>query len=117
MEFLEERVRQYTFTMEMLEHITLPRTLWASFGAEFHMKIGDGQKKSAMQVLSMPDVTLERMQQILQNLASEDESKSALGAFRADPLVWDTVEAACKYMNYLTRQVRSGNAHALGFGS
>jgi len=62
-------------------------------GDNMHKKLG--QKKTAAEVLRMPHVTLEEVEDIM----CEDEN------FRPSPAsVYDTVEASIKYKHYVTRQ-------------
>ena len=102
-EFLRERERGISSSLQVLESIKLPRTEWATFGEAFQMRQKDGRYKSAADVLSMPDITLEEIVKVVRSVGDRN-SDDALQGFTVDPLVFDTVEAIAKYANYLDRQ-------------
>ena len=100
--------------------------------AALHARQKDGKWKSAAEVLSMPEITLEQVirairklpppppppakfryqSQVEPNAASlpkrfvvaGEEDKADLFNFDVPKLAWETVEAECKYFNYLQRQ-------------
>ena len=102
-EIFRLREREVLRCVGELEGFSLPRTEWAALGPAFQMRRGDGKQKTAQEVLSMPDVTLEDIVSILRKVG-ESRDDSSLSGFDVPPLVWDTVEATSKYSNYLSRQ-------------
>lgn len=100
---LKRREDGIATALETLSSVLMPRTDWAAYGEAFQMKQKDGKYKSAAEVLSMPDVTLEQIIEIIneQGIKKDDEM---LINFKVDHLVYDTVEAISKYSNYLHRQ-------------
>ena len=100
---LEAREKELARAMGVLKGFSLPRTEWASHHEAFHMAHKDGKHKTADEVLSMPDVTLENVLHVI-NAVGAEGGDAALGAFTVDLLVYDTLEATCKYSNYLVRQ-------------
>jgi tRNA uridine 5-carboxymethylaminomethyl modification enzyme len=126
---LGEREAQLGQTMRVLGGFRLPRAVWATQGPEFHQGKGDGKHKTALDILSMADVTLERVVEIIHEKApafaalKEKEARNAeaaekprepegeepvtveeLASFAVSPLVHDTAEAEAKYASYLSRQ-------------
>ena len=86
-------------------------------GERFQMAQKDGRHKHAVDILSMPDVTLEEVEAIVRS-CGEERGDAALGAFAVESAARDTVEANSKYSNYLERQVDEmerfrRNAHIL----
>ena len=69
----------------------------------FHMIQKDGKHKTAADVLSMPNITLSQIIAII-NTLGKNNNNMELSTFNVSNLVYDTVEATCKYANYLTRQ-------------
>ena len=69
----------------------------------FHMIQKDGKHKTAADVLSMPNITLSQIITIINQLG-KNNNNIELSTFNVSNLVYDTVEATCKYANYLTRQ-------------
>ena len=69
----------------------------------FHMIQKDGKHKTAADVLSMPNITLTQIITIINQLGKNNNNVE-LSQFNVSNLVYDTVEATCKYANYLTRQ-------------
>lgn len=55
---LEEREMKLSTTMMVLSSLSLPRTEWSSYGSDFRMQQKDGKYKNAIEVLSMPNITL-----------------------------------------------------------
>ena len=130
---LAARVGAIQQAMSVLTGVVRPRVEWASRGDQFHMAQRDGKHKSAADVLSMPDVELGQVVDIIRDLGEagvgavggeEDRvdpqedllgevpaaaaapaiTSAAMRGFSVSPLVYDTVEATCKYSNYLSRQ-------------
>ena len=89
--------------LETLSSVLMPRTDWAAYGEAFQMKQKDGKYKSAAEVLSMPDVTLDEITKIINEQGVKKGDQSLID-FKVDHLVYDTVEAISKYSNYLHRQ-------------
>jgi tRNA uridine 5-carboxymethylaminomethyl modification enzyme len=98
-----EREKQVNSALDTLQRFMLPRLEWASHGEAFTMSQKEGRHKSAMDVLSMPDVTLEKIVSIIQEKGKvlQDEEFSN---FQVAKLAYDTVEATSKYFHYLSRQ-------------
>ena len=68
-------------------------------GTQMHKKLG--QKKTAEAVLMMPHVTLNDIEKVMQNVATEEGDESYTGTPGS---VFDTVEASIKYDSYVRRQ-------------
>merc|ERR1712232_793444 len=66
-------------------------------------KIRKGQKKSAYEVLSMPHVTLQQVEQIMSIVQTEEKQQEEV-LQPSDASVYDTIEAHVKYASYVTRQ-------------
>ncbi|KAG5176089.1 glucose inhibited division protein A-domain-containing protein [Tribonema minus] len=106
---------------------------WGTMGIHFETaKSSEGRKKSAAEVIACPDVTLQQVEAALNmaslNAASDTlqaarhapgdsgvatamaeaaaEGIAAAGAARTPAWAAETVEAQCKYANYVTRQVK-----------
>jgi tRNA uridine 5-carboxymethylaminomethyl modification enzyme len=124
---LAARVGAIQQAMTVLQGVQRPRVEWAAHGDAFHMAQRDGKYKSAAEVLSMPDVELAQVVGIIRGFGASDAAEAAaaedrvdpqedllgeresvtpgaMQAFAVSPLVYDTVEATCKYSNYLSRQ-------------
>eukprot|EP00981_Chlorochromonas_danica_P012946 scaffold5597_cov159-Ochromonas_danica.AAC.2 len=100
---LLERERQVAKSLSVLERFTLPRLEWASQGEAFLMSQKEGKHKSAMDVLSMPDIKLSRIVSIV-NEHGKQTNDTEFADFHVGNLVYDTVEATSKYYHYLARQ-------------
>jgi tRNA uridine 5-carboxymethylaminomethyl modification enzyme len=117
LEVFLERKRNVDASISMLESTKLSRNFWSGLGSKFHMSQGDGLPKSAAEMLSRPDVDLSDIEKAVWGHANEDalrlidiagEKKSG-NAHASEVCVVpidsrDTVEAHCKYSNYLKRQ-------------
>jgi len=102
-----EREDHIRSALAVLNGISKPRQAWGSLGGDFAMRQKDGAYKTAADVLSMPDISLEQIVGVVQKWAldeSDSSVDSSLANFSVPPLVYDTVEATCKYSNYLARQ-------------
>ena len=78
---------------------------WKEHGtAAFHMTHGDGKHRSAMDVLAMPDISLDDVITVI-NKIGKNQANEELSKFQVNLNVYDTVEASCKYSKYLNRQV------------
>jgi len=104
-EALQQREDLIRAGLDTLESVTLPRTVWAGYGEAFQMRQKDGKHKTAVEVLSMPDITLADITEVVRSLGKE-RGNPVWAGFEVPPLVYDTVEAIGKYSNYLSRQVR-----------
>jgi tRNA uridine 5-carboxymethylaminomethyl modification enzyme len=102
-EMLRRRELGIAHGLDTLAAVLLPRTEWAAYGDAFHMKQKDGRHKNAIEVLSMPDVTLDQITTIIRDVGVK-RGDEALSNFKVDSLVYETVEAVSKYSNYLSRQ-------------
>jgi tRNA uridine 5-carboxymethylaminomethyl modification enzyme len=100
---LKRREDGINTAMGILESVLLPRTEWAAFGDAFQMRQKDGKHKNAIEVLSMPDITLSQIITIVNEIGVKRENEVWTN-FKVDTLVYDTVEAISKYSNYLSRQ-------------
>lgn len=100
---LKRREDGITTALDTLGAVSMPRPDWAAYGEIFQMRQKDGKYKSAAEVLSMPDVTLSQIIDIVRELGVK-RGDEALANFTVDHLVYDTVEAISKYTNYLSRQ-------------
>lgn len=100
---LKRREDGITAALDTLGAVSMPRPDWAVYGEAFQMRQKDGKHKSAAEVLSMPDVTLSQIIDIVRELGVK-RGDDALANFSVDHLVYDTVEAISKYINYLSRQ-------------
>lgn len=89
--------------MGVLNSFALPRLEWAKKGEKFQMSHGNGKYKSASEVLSMADVTLQEIVELI-NDRGELMGNNTFSSFAVNSYVYDTVEATAKYSNYLVRQ-------------
>jgi len=104
-ECLKQRESEVDRCINLLTSVTLPRTVWASYGEAFQMRQKDGKHKNAVEVLSMPDIGLDDIIKIVKETGSKQEPMNEEWKdFEVKNLVYDTVEAICKYSNYLSRQ-------------
>lgn len=103
MDILLEREKQLSTNTVLLQQFSIPRLDWIPYGKEFQMSQRDGKSKSAYDVLSMPNVTLEQIVSVIREkgLASNQPEFANL---TISPLISDTLEAAGKYSQYLSRQ-------------
>jgi tRNA uridine 5-carboxymethylaminomethyl modification enzyme len=149
---LEDRESHISSALYTLNSLKKPRADWSAQGDVYRMSQKDGRHKSAADVLSMPDVTLRGVIHVINRwgqegrgrVASADSTDAdynddnnaaavaaaaaaaaesdALASFDVPNLVYDTVEASCKYSKYLERQSnemerwRSGGAVLLPSG-
>lgn len=109
-EHLQDRTLKIQQAMTTLEKFSLPRLEWAAEGDVFSMQQREGKHKTALDVLSMPDVTLPQIVSIIRSKAvttasaKSDEDREEFANFDVPSLVFDTVEANSKYYHYLARQ-------------
>lgn len=103
MEALKDREMQLDKAMHLLKNFSLPRTEWAARHDAFQMSHKDGKHKTADEVLSMPEVSLDQVLHVI-NKVGELNDQPEFSSFTVSPLVYDTLEATCKYSNYLSRQ-------------
>ena len=103
LECLKQREKEIEISVKTMQNVSLQRTEWSEFGEHFRMRQKDGKFKTAEDVLSMPDVTLSEIVTAINTIGKRKEDE-LLSSFSVSPLVYDTVEATCKYMNYLERQ-------------
>lgn len=127
---LAEREEQLQCAAGVLRTFKLSRPAWSANGPEFHLSHRDGRHKTAEEVLSMAEVSLDRVVEIVRvNAAAFDTAEESTGAdvpvdvdstvavgasdvvsgdeyrnFSVSPLIYDTLEAEVKYFNYLSRQ-------------
>lgn len=104
-EFLVQRY------IDKLKGFSLKVTDWAAKGdeslmggAKFQEK--EGNKKTAEQVLQMPHVTLEAVEDTMLRVHSESPEQQNERFYRVPASVRDTVEAEVKYKSYVRRQYK-----------
>ena len=122
---LEDRESGIAEAMYVLNQLKRPRADWSAQGEAYRMSQKDGKHKSAADVLSMPEVTLESIIKVIRSMGQRESGESdgfdetALATFDVPKLVFDTAEAECKYSKYPERQSdemerwRSGGAVTL----
>ena len=102
---LRKRQRDINNAMNVLENWKINRFEWNTHGDKFQMAQGDGSLKSAADILSRPGVELKDVEEIINNPRySNYTSNITSDVFVVSSSVRDTVEAHCKYANYLKRQ-------------
>lgn len=101
---LEDRESQISSALYTLNNLKRPRADWSAQGEVYRMSQKDGKHKSAADVLSMPEVTLQGVIGVIQSWGHAEQGEEALSSFDVSNLVFDTVEASCKYSKYLDRQ-------------
>lgn len=117
---LGEREAQLSSCMHMLNTFKLPRLEWAAQGDKFHLSQRDGKHKTAAEILSMADITLDQIIDIVRTkgaaaqaepeveepnrAAVEREFNAQCANFTVSPLIHDTAEVDAKYNVYLSRQ-------------
>lgn len=99
-----DRVSHADKCMHVLDSFKLPRLEWAAQGgAAYHMSQKDGRHKSAVELLTMADIALTDIIDIIRK-KGEETNNTVFKTFEVPSLVHDTVEATCKYSSYLSRQ-------------
>ena len=107
MEALYQRSHQTSKRVSELQNFKLFVSDWAERGGDVMGgdKIRKGQKKSAYEILSMPHVTLQQVEQIMTTVQTEEENEDENVVLQpSDASVYDTIEASVKYASYVTRQ-------------
>lgn len=102
-EALRLRLSALNAATKTLNEFSLPRTEWSARSESLQMRQKDGKHKSAAEVLSMPDVTLSEVVRVINDVGAETQNP-IFGNYSVGPLIFDTLEATCKYANYLSRQ-------------
>ena len=99
------RLRDMDRSLGVLEKFSLHPKDWVGFGpsASFHMTGGNGNHRTAMDVLAMPDIELSEVVSVIQAIGV-NRSDAELTTFTVPPVVYETVEATAKYAKYLDRQ-------------
>jgi tRNA uridine 5-carboxymethylaminomethyl modification enzyme len=99
--FLQDRLNKIHSATSGLKSFVMHTTEWNTHGPTFQM--GSFGKKDAAAVVAMPNISLQEVEAIMRakGVALNDP---ALRDFCVSPLVHDTVEASCKYSNYLQMQ-------------
>lgn len=90
-------------SMRLLKEFEMSRKEWAENGDAFKMSLRDGKHRTALDVLSMPDIELDSIVAIMRQKGIERE-ESQFANFSVSPIAYETVEATSKYCNYLSRQ-------------
>lgn len=108
LEALEVRESLIDIGVSRLRNFDMKVTEWATRGnesmggAQMAKKIGD--KKSAEQILCMPHVTLQEVEDVMLSVMREQGEESDIQ--HTPPSVYDTVEASIKYHSYEQSQHR-----------
>jgi tRNA uridine 5-carboxymethylaminomethyl modification enzyme len=100
--YLIERYNEVERCMNILQNINISRQEWSKIGS-IQISQKDGKYKTAIDVLSMPDMTLKEMINIIKEIGIRNND-SILSSFEVKDYAYHTVEATCKYSNYLSRQ-------------
>jgi tRNA U34 5-carboxymethylaminomethyl modifying enzyme MnmG/GidA len=121
-DMLQDRETAISKCLAVLKQFTLPRHAWVEAGegrSEFHMSQGDGKHKSALEILSMPDVQLNSIVSIINKVGTEElerlqrsdnatqkniQDATLYANFQIPAFVFDTTEAEGKYFQYIDRQ-------------
>ena len=100
-----QRETEINRCLKTLTDFSLHPRDWVSFGANssFQMTSGDGRHRSAMDVLAMPEVSLDEVTRVIRAVGA-NRSDTVTASFDVSDLVQDTVEASSKYAKYLSRQ-------------
>ena len=111
---LDMRETLITDNVERLRNFKLFVTDWAKRGgnelmggAAANRPGREGHKKSAEEILGMPNVSLKDVEQIMVDVFEEERETSSSESGTLDPTpssVYDTVEASVKYKSYVVRQ-------------
>lgn len=101
--YLKQRQEKFSAAMSFLNDFKLTRTEWSKQGESFNITQREGGYKTAVDILALPDVTLEQVVQVIQTKGKE-ENDDVKSTFNIPYSVFDTVEAESKYANYLSRQ-------------
>ena len=104
---LVDREQQVRAALDVLQAVSRPRQEWGKLGGHFSMRQKGGGYKTAADVTSKPEVSLQSVVQSIQQWALDKSVPSvdaSLASFSIPARVYDTVEATCKYSNYLSRQ-------------
>lgn len=99
------RLSEMTRCLDVLDRFSLHPKDWTSLGpnSNFHMTFGNGNYRTAMDVLAMPDVNLDEVVGVIQTVG-KNRCDDVLRSFTVPPVVYETVEATSKYAKYLDRQ-------------
>jgi len=101
LDLLDHREGLITQSLVRLENFNILCDDWMKLGGnDFEMNIGSGAKKTGIQAMQMPKVTLEQVEDVMAKYEKEKEMNN----LRTADIAWDTVEALCKYKNYMARQ-------------
>ena len=93
--------------IEKLKSFQLKVTEWAEHnelmgGAKMNTK--EGRVKSAEEILSMPHITLQEVEEIMRKKISSENNADTTATAVSPPSIYDTVEASIKYQSYVRRQ-------------
>jgi tRNA uridine 5-carboxymethylaminomethyl modification enzyme len=103
--YLRKRQCHIHDAMTVLSNWKKSRAEWNSHGEKYQMAQGDGSLKSAADILSRPGVELEDIEKIINGGYYPNSTTDISASNFVVPIsVRDTVEAHCKYYNYLKRQ-------------
>ncbi len=114
---LRERQGRVETSLQQLERFVLPIRTWMHLEETkgLDMSVRDGAPKSAAEVLSLKDITLDEMETVMLKVAptlpvDEEKGEVPLVVVTTPDAAKDTVEAACKYRFYLERQEKEMDA-------
>lgn len=97
----QRRVDGIDYAMKILNTFSLPRPTWNKYGGPLSMRVREGSHRSASDIISIPDVTL---QQVVEIINEQHQNNPEYQNFSIPSYIYDTVEANCKYMNYMAFQ-------------
>jgi tRNA uridine 5-carboxymethylaminomethyl modification enzyme len=101
--FFNQRKDKFTLAMAFLNEFKLGRSEWSKQGASFNITLREGGYKTAVDILALPDVTLDQVVDAVRT-KGKTENNEQYENFHVPTAVFDTVEAESKYANYLSRQ-------------
>lgn len=103
------RKSQVEESMERLEALKFPVVGWydkVDFTPSINPVKTSGQKKSAKQILSMPNAELDAVEDAIAELVASPINKDGFSYDPVPPRARDTVAALAKYDTYLSRQLQ-----------
>lgn len=104
----EQRKRSVDDALSVVHAVSMSRQAWMKYDTVFKLGHGDGKHKTAAEVLSIPDVTLSVVSDIIRK-EGQFRGDATLEEFSVPDIAYDTVEATCKYHMYLSDQERDIN--------
>ncbi len=101
--FLKNRAEKFSIAMNTLNNFKLSRTEWSKKGDSFNLTTREGGYKTGVEILALPDVTLQQVIEVIRAKGKESNHPD-FTHFHVPMDIFDTVEAESKYANYLSRQ-------------